>query len=62
MDQCITKQVLHVYSMDMRNILCCNNTIYNLIRLFKKFSRLCNQCTSVWSMFPCNTSSVKVLL
>jgi len=26
MDQCITKQVLHMYSMDTKYILCCNNT------------------------------------
>jgi len=26
MDQCITKQVLHVYTMTMCFILCCNNT------------------------------------
>jgi len=25
MDQCITKNVLHVYTMDTCSILCCNN-------------------------------------
>jgi len=26
MDQCNTKKVLHMYTMDTKYILCCNNT------------------------------------
>ena len=55
MYQCITKQVLHVYTMD--------TVLYSAVITrqsnppISKFSRPCNEIMSVWSMFLCNTNS-----
>ena len=53
MDQ--NRWVLHVFSMDKRYTLCCDNTIIKS-SYFKIPQTVwpCNEFTSVWSMFPCN--------
>jgi len=48
----ITEWVLHVYSMGTRYIL--NVITQQSNPSISKFSRLCNEFTSVWSMFPYN--------
>ena len=54
MDQCITKQVLHVYIMDTCSILCCTNTNSPI----SQFNSPRHEFTSVWSMVPYNIYSV----
>jgi len=45
MDQCITKQVLHVYTIDMCSILSCNNmTVYPPISQVNSHECLVNVC------------------
>jgi len=65
MDQCITKYVIHVYTMDTRSILCCNNmtvasTYFTIQQTRVMNSQVSGQCLytippSVWSMFVYNT-------
>ena len=42
-DQCITKKVLHVYTMDTCSVLCCNNKSNSPI---SQFNSPCNAFTS----------------
>ena len=53
LDNCITKYVIHVYTMDTCSILHCKNMTKTNPPI-SQFNSLCNEFTSVWSMLVYN--------